>query len=116
MDKWSDLRSNDYEIVDLGRPAVFLLPVKKLRWSIGGISIEEDLHRFLIENFGTYTTSKKAVITDECREYRVSFLGKERTPLLLKKLAAIAYLIEEECVYCEAGQYAALVYPKKETV
>ncbi len=122
--KWSSLVSDDYVVEDLGRPAIFLLPVNKLKLSTGVMTIEEDLHRFLIENFGAYTTSTipnfgfwrdagKAVISDECREYEVSISGRERVPTLLRKLAEIADKIKEECIYVKAGQYAALVYPKK---
>ncbi len=120
--KWTSLHGEGYTVEDLGRPAVFLIPAKKLKQLIGNVTVEEDLHRFLIENFGAYTSStipsfgfwrdiKKAAISDECREYEVSFLGKDRIPLLLKKLATVAALIGEECIYVKAGQYAGLVHP-----
>jgi len=41
----------------------------------------------------------------------VSFDGKDRIPSLLAKLGEIAKLIGEECIYCKAGQYAAIIYP-----
>ena|SRR3989338_7786853 len=123
--KWRSLSSKEYILVDLGRPAVFLLPVRKLKKRVSrDKTLEEDLHQFIIRNFGAYTTSvipsfgvwkkeKRAVISDECREYEVSFLGKEKIPLLLKKLAEIATFIGEECIYVKAGQYSALVYPRR---
>ena len=117
--KWQSLSGSGYRLVDLGRPAVFLLPTKKL-----SRAIEKDLHWFIVAHFGAYTTStipsfgfwknaERATISDECRIYEVSFLGKDRIPVLLKKLAKVAAQIEEECIYVKAGQYTALVYPKR---
>jgi len=122
--KWKSLTGKDYTLEDLGRPAIFLLPIRKLKQKVGNITVEEDLHRFLIEHFGAYTSStipsfgfwksiREATISDECREYEVSFVGKERIPTLLKKLAEIAKIIEEECIYVKAGQYSALIYPSQ---
>jgi hypothetical protein len=126
QNKWESLIGEGYKIEDLGRPAIFLLPTKKLRQKIDDANIEEDLHRFLTENFGSYTSlliptfgfwrdQKKAVIFDECRQYEVSFVGKERIPVLLKKLAQIAIIIQEECIYIKAGQYSGLVYPTQKS-
>jgi len=123
-DKWRRFRSRNYTLKDLGRPAIFLLPTGKLRIKIGNLSVGEHLHRFLIKNFGAYTSStipsfgfwkstKEAAIQDECREYEVSFLGKEKIPVLIDKLAEIALVIGEECIYLKAGQYACLIYPRK---
>ena len=107
----------------MGRPAVFLIPLKKLQQEHDGASIEDRLHRFLITNFGAYTTSSipsygvwkdldQKVVLDESREYKVSFRGKKYIPLLIDELAYIAVLTGEECIYLEAGQYASLVYPR----
>lgn len=120
--KWKFLGGENYTIEDLGRPAIFFLPTKKLKQRMGNATVEENLHRFLIEHFGAYTSStipsfgfwknmEEATISDECREYEVSFLGKERIPVLLKKLAEIAKIIEEKCIYVKAGQYSGLIYP-----
>lgn len=119
--KWSSFTCDDYALEDLGRPAIFLIPTKKLRKSR---KVEKELHKFLVRSFGAYTSStipsfgfwrnsKKATICDECRQYEVSFPGKERISLLLKKLAEIALVLKEECIYVKAGQYSALVYPKR---
>lgn len=124
--KWKSLAGENYTIEDLGRPAIFLLPTKKLKQKVGDITIEEDLHKFLVEHFGAYTSStipsfgfwknaEEATISDECREYEVSFLGKERIPVLFKKLAEIAKIIEEKCIYVKAGQYSGLVYPSQKS-
>ena len=121
--KWAGLDDESYKIEDLGRPAVFLLPLEKLKTTIGDKTAEEELHAFLTKNFGAFTTTTvpyfgfwraagTQIIYDECRLYEVSFAGKEKIPLLLKKLAEVARAIGEECVYFKAGQYACLVYPK----
>jgi hypothetical protein len=90
----------------------------------GGETIQRQLHRFLITNFGGFTTAlipsfgiwkdaNQEAVEDECRQYRVSFDGKERIPLLAAELARIAALIDEDCIYLEAGQYAATVSPRR---
>ena len=122
--KWSGLdKGKNYSLVNIGRPGVFLLPTIKLKQKINGKSIEDDLHDWLTDNFGAYSSSlisnfgfwrnrKKRLVYDECREYEVSFDGKERIPVLLSKVAEIAQLIGEDCIYVKAGQYAGLLYPK----
>ncbi len=121
--KWQGLEGKGYRLENLGRPGIFLLPVWKLRaYRIKNTIVEKHLHRFLIDQFGAYTSStipsfgvwkntKKAIVSDECRQYEVSFQGKERIPLLAGKLAEIARIIGEDCVYLKAGQYSCLVYP-----
>ncbi|TSC83266.1 MAG: hypothetical protein G01um101419_96 [Parcubacteria group bacterium Gr01-1014_19] len=120
--KWRGLEGRGYRLENLGRPAIFLLPVWKLKAKLGKTTIEQNLHRFLISQFGAYTSTtipsfgvwkntRKAVVSDECRQYEVSFNGKERIPLLAGKLAEISKLIGEDCVYLKAGQYSCLVYP-----
>lgn len=118
--KWHSLGGDGYTIKDLGRPAIFLIPVKKLKLKAGDLTVEEYLHKFLTENFcaytcipsfGFYKSAEGAIIFDECRQYEVSMLGKERIPILLKKLADVAKIIGEECIYVKAGQYSGLLYP-----
>jgi hypothetical protein len=50
-------------------------------------------------------------VSDESRIFEVSFKGKENIPLLIKKLAQVARLTGEECIYLKAGQYACTVAP-----
>lgn len=123
-DSWKQFSApKDYRLVDLGRPAVFLLPANKLRKKIGADTVENKLHAFLIKNFSSYTTSlivnfgfwkndREKLIYDQCREYEVSFVGKEKIPKLLKKLSLVAAEIGEDCIYFKAGQYACLIYPQ----
>ncbi len=125
LGKWNSFKNGrNYTIVDLGRPAVFLLPSHKLKGRADSRAIEDDLHSFLVRNFGAFTTTLvpyfgfwkndgSELIYDECRLYEVSFLGKERIPALAEKLAEIAVRIGEDCIYLKAGQYACLVWPKK---
>lgn len=121
--KWDGCRGSTYEIVDLGRPFVFLLPSHKLRTKRRGVTVEEELHHFLTAHFGAFTTTtvpyfgfwrnrRKQIVYDECRQYEVSFVGKNRISMLLKKLANITHVINEDCIYIKAGQYAALLSPK----
>ncbi len=123
--KWAEFLNNPgYNLANLGRPAIFLLPTKKLKRKFRNTSVEKDLHGFLVNNFGAYTTSlisnfgfwksdTEMLTYDECREYEVSFAGKEKIPLLLAKVASISAYIGEDCIYFKAGQYACLVYPSK---
>lgn len=119
---WAGLEGEGYRIENLGRPAVFLLPSHKLRTEVDGMTVEERLHQFLTMHFGAFTTttvpyfgfwrsSSQKLVYDECRQYEVSFVGKERIPELLTLLAWIAKVIEEDCLYVKAGQYSCLLYP-----
>jgi len=122
---WKKLVGKGYTIFDLGRPAVFLIPAKKLNKKLkNGESVKKHLHRFLIKHFGPYTTStipsfgfyknnKGAIISDECIEYEISFAGKKKIPVLIKKLAGLTRTIGEECIYFKAGQYSCLILSKK---
>lgn len=124
MNKWAEFQNESFKIVNLGRPAVFFIPVKKLKGR-QGIRIRQDLHLFLITRFGAYSASlvpsfgfwkdaSKAMVTDECTVFEVSFDGKEKIPILVKKLAELALEIRENCIYLKAGQYSCLVYPSTE--
>jgi hypothetical protein len=125
MSKWDELKDDArYVIVDLGRAATFLLPSHKLQMPMNGRTVEEDLREFLTAEFGAFTTTtfptagfwranNTSITYDECRQYEVSFLGKDRIPDLLAKVAEVAVAINEICIYFKAGQYTCLVYPPK---
>lgn len=121
--KWSEFESPAYRLQDLGRPAVFIIPVRALVQRIDGETLAENLNRFLTDNFGAYTIIDipsfgiwrgpgGVLITDKSRIYEVSFKGKENIPLLIKKLVRIAEFTGEECIYLKAGQYSCLVSPR----
>lgn len=124
--EWDEFRCDRYEIQDLGRMAVFLVPSHKMKNKCGEKTVEDFLHLFIQRRIGawTYTLSPVAgiwtneygkIFYDECREYKVAFLGKERVPALLEVLAAVAKEIGEECIYVEAGQYSATTRPTDKT-
>lgn len=122
--KWKEFeKSAHYKIVDLGRPAIFKIPTRKLKKTQCGETLKENLQKFLADTFGAYSRSPipgyfgvwvdgEKVIYDICTEYEISFLGKEKIPALMEKLASVAKDIGEACIYFKAGQYACLVYPK----
>jgi hypothetical protein len=123
--KWSGFMDDPrFRIQDLGRPAFFLIPLKKLKRKVQGETINRRLHRFLVTHFEAYTTALvpshgiwkdvgKKMVLDKCRQYKVSFEGKDRIPLLMAELAEIATLVGEDCIYFEAGQYACLINPPR---
>ncbi|OGZ93913.1 MAG: hypothetical protein A3A28_05415 [Candidatus Sungbacteria bacterium RIFCSPLOWO2_01_FULL_47_32] len=127
QNKWGNLKSGrNYVLKDLGRPAVFFIPSYKLKGRVDSRAIQDGLHSFLVRNFGAFTSTLvpyfghwkndgAELIYDESCMYEVSFLGKERIPPLLEKLAEVAESIGEDCIYFKAGQYSCSVWPKKKT-
>ncbi len=124
---WQQFESPDsnYHLQDLGRPAVFLIPLTKLQWKVDGVACGEHIQQFLTATFGACSFRSSPVPSsgiwigpgqkielDESLRYEVSFAGKDRIPLLLEELARIAILIEEKCIYFAAGQYACLIHPR----
>ncbi len=82
-DKWAEFRDPaSYTITNLGRPAKFLIPTKKLKVKKDRVELKDRLGYWLAENFGAYTyNSKKSfglwvngleLVYDKCREYKVS--------------------------------------------
>ena len=55
--KWAEFFGRNYKLVNLGRPAIFLLPIKKLHKHFRTTTVEKYLHAFLTKNFDAYTTS-----------------------------------------------------------
>lgn len=108
-----------FELEDLGRPAIFFLPAKKLtervrdrilqflRTEYGGDSHVEPKIRSEIK--GEWTDAHGAVHADENWEFEVSFLGKERIPILCQFLAEIAHELGEACVYIKLGEETRLI-------
>jgi hypothetical protein len=107
----------------LGRMAVFLLPSLKLKQRHRkGETYEDVLHKFLMEKFGGYTASAGNIFGywkdarngreyyGEHKEYKVSFRGRDRVPLLLRFLSKLAGQLGEDCLYVETGEAAWLIY------
>jgi hypothetical protein len=126
MGKWDEFASERYIIQDLGRVMPFLIPSCKLKRPFAGSTIEETLHRFIKKHVGALTYlsvpysgewsgQHEESVYDESRPYFVAFLGKERIPILLEFLAAIAKEIKEECIFVGAGQYSGTVAPTDKT-
>ena len=121
--RWIGFEDDAYEIMDLGRPAVFLVPSTKLKCPMGKKTVEVALHEFLMDNFGAFTTTVvpyygfwradgERVDHDECRRYEVSFVGKHRIADLMRFIAQVASATNEICIYFKAGQYTCLIYPR----
>jgi len=120
--QWKELENSNFNFVDLGRPAIFIIPVVKLKHEMDGKTVEQALIQFLmknyqaystlnVQNFGAWMDGKKVIHYDESKLFKVSFVGKERITPLAEFLSKIAKSINEQCIYFEAGQYAALIYP-----
>jgi hypothetical protein len=122
---WAEFTSARFKIVDLGRPAIFLIPAIKLALQGKEFpTLKEDLEHFLLANFEAFTTSKvpnfgvwknaeNHPVEDACIQYEVSFKGKHRIPLLLEKLTELLILTGEDCFYVKAGQYTMLLSSTK---
>lgn len=120
---WSNLEGENFKLENLGRPAVFLIPSHKLRQEIDGQTAEDLLRDFLLKEFGAFTTSfipsfgvwtaqgNKKPVTDECRQYEVSFVGTDKIRLLVQKLADLCRAMKEDCFYFKAGEDTCLIRP-----
>ena len=109
----------------LGKEAVFLLPSLKLEQrDQKGKTIKDVIHDFIVKNFNSYTVETGNIFGywkqrdgkieyGEHRKFTVSFVGKNRIPILEKFIARIAYIIGEECVYFKTGEDTWLIYSKK---
>jgi hypothetical protein len=122
--KWDGLAPQGCQLVDLGRPAVFYIPSYLLRRTFSGRLIEDILSDWLIKRFGAFTatlipqlevwvSARQQLRFDECRQYEVAFVGKERISELIAFLVRICQITGEDCFYFKAGQYACLIYPDK---
>jgi hypothetical protein len=119
--KWDEFASTKYTLKNLGRPAVFLIPSKKLRHQMNETTVEESVKIFLMGQFGAFSMTPlpyfgvwmdgEVIHYDECCRYEVSFVGKEHIPKLLEFLSDVAIATEEICLYVSAGQYTCLLYP-----
>lgn len=117
-DPWAQFCGSDYVLRNLGRPAVFFVPVRNFTRDA-----RDELERLLAETFGAFTfddvpnhgmwrNAEGVLLEDRSVKYTVSFVGKERIPLLVRILVNLARLLGEESIYLEAGQYACEVVPK----
>jgi len=108
----------------LGSTAFFLLPSLKLKQHADdGVSYENRLHGFLMDNFGGYTAqagnifgywrmADRADEYGEHREFSVAFADATKIVLLKGFLAAMARDLHEVCIYLCVGDEASLIYPQ----
>lgn len=106
----------------LGTRAAFLLPSLKLKGQRGsGKILEQEVHDFLLENFGGYTAAAGNLFGywkdqngqnsyGEHREFTVALADDAKLPLLKDFLARLSRDIEEDCIYLETGQQVTLIY------
>ena len=126
MNPWAQFKSKSFNIIDLGKAAVFYIPVKKLRGK-KGIRIRQDLYLFLVAQFGAnsvavtptelrlgqWRNDSGLTIIDKCVDFEISFAGKEKILPLMERLTKLAQEINEECIYFKAGEDSCLIVPKK---
>lgn len=98
--------------VPIGRTATFLIPEAKVEL------VHEEIAIFLTNNFDSFTFSDAVFsgyylrkFEGKFREYRVSFLGKDRIPILDNFLEKLARELNEECIIETTGEDAWLIYP-----
>ena len=125
MTRPTRLRELSFRTESLGRMAVFLLPSLKLKQKKLGRSYEDVVHHFLMKHFGGYTASAGNIFGywrddetgreyyGEHKEYKVSFRGKDRVPMLQRFLSQMAGELNEDSIYMEYGEDAWLVYAKR---
>jgi hypothetical protein len=106
----------------LGKPAIFLLASLKLkRRSDAGISVEEEVHRFLMEQFGGYTAAAGNIFGywvgpdgrhsyGEHRQFMVALDAEEKVQRLKEFLAKIAGELDEESILLQLGDAVLTIY------
>jgi hypothetical protein len=111
----------------LGRNVRFLLPSLKLKQpGKHGNSLEDDVHRYLVDEFGGYTATSANLFGfwkddnggqsyGEHREFTVALVDDEGLPKLKEFLSRVAGEMEEECLYVEVAGQASLLYGKPQT-
>lgn len=108
----------------LGKTVRFLLPSLKLKQpGRKARTAEEEVHEFLVANFGGYTALaanhfgywKDEGGRDtygEHRQFGVALTSEEKLPQLKSFLAEISETLGEECLYVEVAGESLLIYPR----
>jgi hypothetical protein len=125
---WAQFCSNsamEFREQSLGKTVRFLLPSLKLKQpGRKGRIAEEDVHQFLIANFGGYTALAANYFGywkdeggrdtyGEHREFTVALTSDEKLPQLKGFLADVSDTLGEECLYVEVAGEAFLIYPRQ---
>jgi hypothetical protein len=119
---WRSFSQQGYRLVNLGRAAKFYVPMTKIGRTFREATVDDALAAFLVKEFGAYSRTllpsygfwkddRARIHYDQCFCYTVAFVGKHRIEGLLQCLGELCAAIQEECLYFEAGEDAALVYP-----
>lgn len=109
----------------LGAAASFLLPSLKLKEPVRGVSLEDRLHNFLMENFGGYTAQAGNIFGywreqtgdvtyGEHREFTVALAEEGKMPILKTFLARLARELGEDCIYLQSATATFLIYATPE--
>jgi hypothetical protein len=105
-----------------GRIALFLLPSLKLKHRDStGRTVEESLHRFLLDSFGGYTAATGNIFGywkdsegkesyGEHKEYKVGLADDSHLTDLKRYIARLSSEMGEECIYFEYGKEAMFIY------
>ncbi len=113
---------NDPEIVSLGRMAIFLVPVSKMRAGAPAETEEDRLDRELMKRYqgvtkvtanveGSYQLGGKLVREAHIR-YEVSFQGADKVLEFVQLLKELCRKLNEESIYLTMGENSYLVKPK----
>ena len=106
----------------LGKNVRFLLPSLKLKQPcVGGITVEQSVHDFLMAHFGGYTATAAnlfgywkeedgAFSYGEHREFTVALTGEDGLSELKQFLGGTVRTLEEKCLYVEVAGVASLLY------
>jgi hypothetical protein len=115
-------RHNTVREERIGRTASFLVPSLKLKErGDKGATLEDKLHRYLLETFGGYTAAAGNIFGywkdksgrefyGEHRRFEVGLLEEDRLAELKRFLAELAGEMGEQCIYLQAGEEALFVY------
>jgi hypothetical protein len=113
--------------VRLGKIAVVLLPIEKLKQrSPRDLPFEQEFHEFLFTNFSGYTVASGNISGHwsddsgrdhygEHRQYTVAVAAVEAIRVLEVFLATLAREMGEQCIYLEFGQEAFLIDAAEDT-
>ena len=116
----------DFHEKPLGRNVRFLLPsLKLMQPGKDGTTIEQAVHRYLVDRFGGYTATSANLfgfwkdesggqLYGEHREFVVALPNDQGLPELKHFLSRVACQLEEECLYVEVSGQAILLYGKHE--
>lgn len=123
---------NHRNLVDLGRPALVLLPMRKydlLQYGWTNKTPDTLLRDYCVERFhvvsivsshvkGEWRNAEGAMVSDTHQEYRVAFVRhvsdqaqEDRLMRFVDFLSRLCKAMGEDCLYVEFGEQAYLIKP-----